>query len=58
MPISEKIMTQVNISDADQDEKELMLKILHIEDRGSFRYQSEYESLIKKYIDKHKEAKE
>ena len=26
MPISEKIMTQVNISDADQDEKELMLK--------------------------------
>ena len=55
MPISEKIMTQVNISDADQDEKELMLKILHIEDRGSFRYQSEYESLIKKYIDKHKE---
>lgn len=55
MPISEKIMNKIKLSGANYSEQELMLKILRIEDRGTFRYQTEYEAIIKKYVDEHKE---
>ncbi len=58
MPISEKILNQVNECDAKEEEKELMRQILQIEDKGSFRYQSDYEAIIKKYLDEYKEASE
>lgn len=58
MPISEKILKQVEHSKANEDEKNLMLELLRIEDKGSFRYSEEYERLIKTYIEKHKEIKE
>ena len=57
MPISEKIRMQVEKADATPAEKGLMMEILQLEDKGSFRYQAEYESLIKKYIDENEEAK-
>ena len=56
MPISEKIITRINDSEVSQEEKKLMLEILQIEDKGSFRYQAEYEALIKKYIEEQKET--
>ena len=56
MPISEKIMSQVKNADATPPEKELMMQILQVEDKGSFRYQADYEALIKKFIDEHKET--
>ena len=37
-------------------EKALMLEILQVEDRGSFRYQADYEAIIKKYIATNEEA--
>lgn len=58
MPISEKIMNKIKLSGANDSEQELMLKILRIEDRGTFRYQTEYEAIIKKYVDEHKEELE
>ena len=56
MPISEKIITRINDSEVSQEEKKLMLEILQVEDKGSFRYQAEYEALIKKYIEEQKET--
>ncbi len=56
MPISEKILDHINDSKVSKEEKELMLGILQIEDKGSFRYQSEYEAMIKKFIEEHKET--
>lgn len=56
MPISDKIKKKVNESEASTSEKNLMMQILNIEDRGAFRYQAEYESLIKKYIEENQEA--
>ena len=56
MPISEKIITRINDSEVSQEEKKLMLEILQIEDKGSFRYQAEYEAIIKKYIEDQKET--
>ena len=57
MPISEKIRTQVEKTEATPAEKGLMMEILQLEDKGSYRYRTEYESLIKKYIDKNEGAK-
>lgn len=57
MPISEKILKQImDLQQANQHEKELMLAILQIEDKGSFRYQADYEAQIKKYLEEQKEA--
>ena len=56
MPISEKIITRINDSEVSQEEKKLMLEILQVEDKGSFRCQAEYEALIKKYIEEQKET--
>lgn len=57
MPISEKIQKQIEKAEATPTEKGLMMEILQLEDKGSFRYRAEYESLIKKYIDENEEAK-
>ena len=57
MPISEKIRTQVEKTEATPAQKSLMMEILQLEDKGSYRYRTEYESLIKKYIDENEEAK-
>ncbi len=50
MPISEKIIKQVNGANATAKEKELMLEILKVEDKGVFRYSADYEKIIKDYI--------
>lgn len=56
MPISEKILKMINNSETTQEEKKLMQEILLVEDKGTFRYQSDYETLIKKYIENQKET--
>ena len=50
MPISEKIIAEINKSDADNSEKRLMLELLTIEDEGVYRYVGPYEKLINKYL--------
>lgn len=50
MPISEKIINRVNGANATAKEKELMLEILKIEDKGVFRYSADYEKIINDYI--------
>lgn len=56
MPISEKILKEVKTAKASAAEKALMLEVLQVEDKGSFRYQAEYEPIIKKYIAANEEA--
>lgn len=56
MPISEKIIAQINNIDADEEFKELMLAILAEEDKGNFRFKDTYEKLVNDYLEK-KEAK-
>lgn len=50
MPISEKIINRINGTNATAAEKELMLEILKVEDKGVFRYSADYEKIIKDYI--------
>ena len=50
MPISEKIIKRVNDANATAKEKELMIEILKVEDKGVFRYSADYEKIIKDYI--------
>lgn len=55
MPISEKIIAQINGIDADEEFKELMLSILAEEDKGNFRFKEAYEKLINDYLGKKEE---
>ena len=50
MPISEKIIKRVKDANVTVKEKELMLEILKVEDKGVFRYSADYEKIIKDYI--------
>lgn len=50
MSISVKILKELESSDASKAEKELMLKILNIEDQGTYQYTAVYEKLINEYI--------
>ena len=50
MPISEKIIKRVIDANATVKEKDLMLEILKVEDKGVFRYSADYEKIIKDYI--------
>jgi hypothetical protein len=50
MPISEKIISRVKCANATAKEKELMIEILKVEDKGVFRYSADYEKIIKEYI--------
>ena len=51
MPISEKILEQVETTAATDSQKALMLEILQIEDKGVFRYEAAYEKVIREFID-------
>jgi len=50
MPISEKIIKRVKDANVTAKEKELMLEIFKVEDKGVFRYSADYEKIIKDYI--------
>lgn len=52
MPISEKIIAQINSIDTDDEFKELMLSILSEEDKGNHRYKDTYEKMINEYLEK------
>ena len=55
MPISDKIKYEISNCHATDDEKELMYRSLKIEDQGILRFTSEYEKIIKEFIESHKE---
>lgn len=57
MPISKKIIVQINSIDADADFKTLMINILNEEDKGNHRFKETYEKFIMDYIEKRGEDK-
>lgn len=50
MPISEKILNELNNLDISDSKKQLMRDILDREDSGTFQYTAAYENLIKEYL--------
>ena len=50
MPISEKIIREIDETDAEQKMKNLMKEILLLEDDGAKRWTKQYESKIKAYL--------
>ena len=50
MPISQKIIDQVYNAKATPAEKQMMLELLEIEDRGVFRFEAAYDKVIRDYI--------
>ena len=50
MPISKKILDQINSSSATKQEKKMMIELLEIEDRGVYRYEAAYEKVIKAFL--------
>ena len=50
MPISEKITDEIKKLDAEQKEKELLLKMLNMEDGGMRNFTLPYENAIKEYL--------
>lgn len=52
MPISEKIIEEINRLEATEAEKKLMLDILNIEDLGTYHYINLYEWKIGEFIKK------
>lgn len=57
MPISKKIIVQINSIDADADFKTLMINILNEEDKGNHHFKETYEKFIMDYIEKRGEDK-
>jgi len=57
MPISQKIIDQVNRAKATPAEKKMMIELLSIEDRGVFRFEAAYDKVIRDFIAE-KESKE
>lgn len=57
MPISKKIIVQINSIDSDADFKTLMINILNEEDKGNHRFKETYEKFIMDYIEKRGEDK-
>lgn len=57
MPISQKIIDQVNRAKATPAEKKMMIDLLTIEDKGVFRFEAAYDKVIREYIAS-KETKE
>ncbi|MDD4353785.1 MAG: hypothetical protein PHN56_04995 [Candidatus Nanoarchaeia archaeon] len=51
MPISKKILDQIEKLDADQKTKELLLAILNEEDKGNYKFKDTYEKLITSYLE-------
>ncbi len=50
MPISKKIIEQINMLDIGTPEKDLLIKLLNFEDQGLPRYKNTYKSEIKEYL--------
>lgn len=50
MPISKKIIDKVDALEITEAERALMMEILKIEDKGSFRFEAVYEKAVKDYI--------
>lgn len=50
MSISKKILDEIERSDATEEEKQLMFKILDVEDAGTYQYVAVYEKLIKEHL--------
>lgn len=50
MPISQKIIDRISTTNITNEEKELMMEILQIEDKGIFRFEAAYEKAIKDFI--------
>ena len=50
MPISQKIIERISATANSPEEQDLMMKILQIEDKGIFRFESAYEKVIKDFI--------
>lgn len=50
MPISKKIIDKVDALEITAEERALMMTILEIEDKGSFRFDAVYEKAVKDYI--------
>lgn len=50
MPISKKIIDKVDALEITAAERALMMEILEIEDKGSFRFEAVYEKAVKDYI--------
>ncbi|MDY5605373.1 hypothetical protein [Gemmiger sp.] len=51
MPISQKIIERISATATTPEEQDLMMKILQIEDKGIFRFESAYEKVIKDFIE-------
>lgn len=51
MPISKKILDQIEKLEADQKTKELLLAILNEEDKGNYKFKDTYEKLITSYLE-------
>lgn len=58
MPISKKIILEIEKLDASKKEKELLQTILELEDDGLRNYTRPYEREINKYIDSEKKGGE
>lgn len=50
MPISEKIIKEIDETDAEDKLKDLMKDILRLEDDGAKRWTRQYEAKIKDYL--------
>lgn len=57
MPISDKILNEINRLNIDEKEKKLVLDILLVEEQGTTKYATEYDYIVKQYI-KEQEAGE
>lgn len=54
MPISNKIKDQIELLDVEDDLKKLMICILEIEDKGTYKFKEAYEKAVKAYLEKSK----
>lgn len=50
MPISEKIVNEINKLETTEQEKDLLLEILTLEDNGAKRWKAQYENAINEHI--------
>lgn len=57
MPISEKIIKEIEALDEEEKVKELMKELLQLEDDGAKRWNKQYESKIKDYLGVREEDK-
>jgi hypothetical protein len=56
MPISEKILKEIDHTNVDENMKVLMKELLQLEDDGAKRWSKQYEEKIEEYLKKDEEA--